>query len=140
MRLLISFFVVMFFAFLSAYLAKQRGRDPVAWFMIGILLGIFSPLLLFILKPLNASSGIGGDTEEDENIKLAPPEENIASAYIDKVWFYLDSDHQQQGPVSFSFLKSISLEQKITPATYVWTEGMEQWKRIRELPGFVESL
>lgn len=139
MRMLISLFLLLIFAFLSAYMAKQRGRDPVAWFMIGILLGVFSPLLLLFLKPLKP--GMGEDTEVNEDAKLAQlPEEPLTKPYIDKEWFYLDKNRQQQGPVYFSALKPLWLEEKITPATYVWTEGMVQWKRIRELPGFVETL
>lgn len=139
MRMLISLFLLLFFAFLSSYIAKQRGRDPVAWFMIGILLGIFAPVLLLFLKPLQPSQGT--DIEENEDVKLAPPpQELFMKSYIDKEWFYLDIRHQQQGPVYFNILKSLWMEEKITPKTYVWSEGMNQWKRIGELPGFAEAL
>ncbi|QLH35715.1 MAG: DUF4339 domain-containing protein [Parachlamydiaceae bacterium] len=139
MRMLISLLLLLFFAFLSAYIAKQRGRDPVAWFMIGILLGVFSPLLLLILKPLTEQEG-ERETEENEDLKLAPQKEFLEIGYAQKEWFYLDKSRQQQGPVYFSALKLLWVEEKITPATYVWSEGMDQWKRIQELPGFVEAL
>lgn len=140
MRMLISLFLLLFFAFLSAYVAKQRGRDPVAWFMIGILLGIFAPILLLILKPLNLDHlEIGQETEINEDIKLSPLGLESKS-YMDKEWFYLDQGNQQYGPLDFSRLKDLWLEQKIHPNTYIWSEGMEQWKRIHELPGFIESL
>lgn len=140
MRMLISIALLLFFAFLSAYLAKQKGRDPVGWFMIGILLGIFSPVLLLILKPLN--KGSVDETEIDENIKLSPPinEEIPALKYSSKEWFYLDATRQQQGPVYHKTLKSLLDENKISESTYVWSEGMSKWIRIRELPGFIESL
>lgn len=141
MRMLISLFLLLFFAFLSAYMAKQRGRDPVAWFMIGILLGIFSPILLFFLKPLQPAQILGADVEENEDIKLAPVQQKqIEKPYVDKEWFYLDKNQQQQGPVYFSALKPLWLEEKITSATFVWSEGMTQWKRVQELPGFLETL
>lgn len=138
MRMLISIALLLFFAFISAYLAKQRGRDPIGWFMIGILLGIFSPLLLLLLKPLN-KEGLE-ENEIDENIKLAPPLEETPKQYSNKEWFYLDKANKQQGPIYFNTFKSLWLEEKISPSTYVWSEGMQNWMRIRELPGFVESL
>lgn len=140
MRMLISLALLLFFAFLSAYVAKQRGRDPVAWFMIGILLGIFSPILLLILKPLNANREMM-ETEENEDTKLAPQVlETKEIRYSNKEWYYLDKSQQQQGPVYFNTLKSLWLNEKITSTTYVWSDGMPQWKRINELPGFVEAL
>lgn len=139
MRMLISVALLLFFAFISAYIAKQKGRDPVGWFMIGILLGIFSPLLLLILKPLNKD--LEEETEIDENMKLAPPiEETSPIKYSDKEWFYLDNSNKQQGPLYFSALRNLWAEKKIGESTYVWTEGMQKWIRIRELAGFVDSL
>ncbi len=141
MRLFISIFLLLLFAFLSAYMAKQRGRDPVAWFMIGILLGIFAPILLLILRPVQSDSKALEDIEEDENARLTPlQEESLIKSYTDKEWFYLDLSRQQQGPVYFKALKTLWLEKKITISTYVWSEGMAQWKKIEELPGFVEAL
>lgn len=137
MRMLISLLLLLFFAFLSAYIAKQRGRDPVAWFMIGILLGIFSPLLLMILKPLNPGQELEGETEEHETLRISS---SVEESYANKEWFYLDLSRKQQGPVYFKALRLLWEEEKITSSTYVWTEGMSQWKRIRELPGFAESL
>lgn len=142
MRMLISLFLLLSFAFLSAYIAKRRGRDPIAWFMIGILLGIFSPILLLILKPLKPGQELEEETEENEDIKLAPQPSQAAleRSYSDKEWFYLDQSRQQQGPVYFNALRSLWAEQKITPLTYVWSEGMTQWQRIQELPGFADNL
>ncbi len=137
MRMLISFFFLLSFAFLSAYIAKQRGRDPVAWFILGVLLGIFSPILLYILKPLPSVE----TKEENEDIKLQYPQQDSPFiGYVEKEWYYLDKSQQQQGPVAFKVLKALWQEEKITPMTYIWTEGMEQWKRIREMPGFIENI
>lgn len=142
MRMFLSLALVLFFAFLSAYLAKRRGRDPVAWFMLGLLLGVFAPILLMILKPLDGSSksSLFDDTEENEDVILTHPEERLGKEYLDKDWFYMDQEHAQQGPVSFSSLRPLWVEERITPLTYVWTEGMDNWKRIRELAGFEETL
>lgn len=141
MRMLISLFLLLFFAFLSAYVAKQRGRDPIAWFMIGILLGIFAPILLMILKPVGVTVSQDKVVEENEEEKLELiPQNTSANDFGNKVWFYIDPSHQQQGPIYFAQLKALWSDAKIQPSTYVWCEGMQDWKRIQELPGFLEAL
>lgn len=139
MRMLISVLLLLFFASLSAYLARQRGRDPVAWFMIGILLGIFAPLLLILLKPLQMGDE---DKEEIETIRSSSTQvqESPAQSYLNKEWFFVDENHQQQGPVNFDQLKVLWQENKITLATYVWSQGMSQWIKIEDLPDITEAL
>ena len=49
---------------------------------------------------------------------------------MDKIW-YIVSDGRPEGPYSLSELKK---ERQITPDTFVWKEGFEQWKRARDVP------
>ena len=60
--------------------------------------------------------------------------------YIDKEWYYLDTNRQQQGPVQFDRLKATWRDGKLTSETFVWSEGMDNWKKVDELPGFLETL
>jgi hypothetical protein len=141
MRIIISLILILLFAFLSAYYAKQRGRDPLAWFTIGILLGIFAPLLLFLLKPLKIQDQKEKKPEIENEVKeVSQVQEFSPNPYGDKVWYYLDDNNQQKGPLYFSTLKSLFINEKIKSTTYVWSEGMSNWKRISELPGFIETL
>lgn len=47
-------------------------------------------------------------------------------------WFY-ESGGQQQGPVSESELDRLIAEGRITMATLVWKEGMNDWRPLREV-------
>lgn len=143
MRMLISLALLVFFGAISAYLAKKRGRDPVAWYVMGMLLGIFAPLILLILKPLIPSDAAPSPTtpEENENYKLAQVNfSNLIRDYSSKEWFYLGIDCTPQGPYAFDALKSHWQEGKIAARTFVWTEGMAKWQRIQELPNLEEAL
>lgn len=40
------------FAFLCAYLAHQKGRSVVGWFMLGFFLSVIALVVLWILNPL----------------------------------------------------------------------------------------
>lgn len=46
-----------------------------------------------------------------------------------KVWFLYIND-QEEGP--FSFLE-LSRDERLTPETYAWREGMEDWLPIHEI-------
>ncbi|MBS4170803.1 MULTISPECIES: DUF4339 domain-containing protein [unclassified Neochlamydia] len=134
--MMVSFFLLFFLAAFSAYVAKQRGRDPLIWFMLGILLGIFSLILLFVLKPFeNDQTGPKNKIEENAIPKYETLAEDRGEVSEEnKEWFYLDQAHRQQGPIYFRELYTLWLDNKITSLTYVWSEGMADWQRINELP------
>ncbi len=113
---------------LTAYLAKQRGREPVNWFFIGSILGIFGFILLFLMPKLN----VEGEEENQkpdapQEVPLIPPEET-------KEWYYLDQARQQKGPFTFHEMKSCIQNQEIGLDNYIWSEGMPDWKKLKDLP------
>lgn len=124
MEILVVIISWLLFGGASSYFAKQRGRDPFAWFLIGMLLGILSLLLLFLLPPLNR--------EQPEVSKENAPKEE--SYFRLKQWYYLDDQRQQIGPNTFSELKKAGELGKIHQNTLFWSEGMEGWKALSELP------
>lgn len=105
----------------SAYLAYKRGRNPYAWFAIGVLFGIFGLFAIFF---------VGGQK------KIAPPPRPEPVLKIhgpsDKFWFYLDLAQQQQGPMSLDALTAAWKEGKLDLATYVWHEELPDWKPLKE--------
>lgn len=124
----------------TAHFAKQRGRDPTIWFFIGILLGLLGLILVFIMPALNGTqtqqspSGSGGTdsisrpSSQAESVK----EEHSLPRhdFFVKDWFYLDDARKQQGPVPFDTLKREWKEERIGHATFIWSEGMDNWKKI----------
>lgn len=117
----------------TSYFAGQRGRDPFAWFFIGMLLGILGILLLFLLPALNVK-------EEAQVLEEEKPKEEGWPGFRLKEWYYLNSAREQIGPSSYSALRDMWISKKISEQTYVWSEGMEEWKKIGEIPSLKEAL
>jgi len=109
---------------ITAYFAQKRGRDLFSWFIIGMLLGILGLIILFLIA----------DRSKVEPEKDVP--EPILPHVVSKDWFYLDDNRQQHDPVSTEELKSLRERGEISSDTYVWSEGMEDWKKLQEIPEF----
>lgn len=118
----------------TAYFASQRGRDPLVWFMVGMLLGFLGLLLLFLLPPVNETET---NAEEAEYALLEPQGETSLPLpghdYMIKDWFYYDSQQQRQGPIRFEDLHHLWKDGVIDDHTFVWSDGMENWKKIEEI-------
>lgn len=134
MELIIVIISWILFGGAASYFAGQRGRDPFAWFFIGMLLGILGLLLLFLLPSLSTSQEVPKEIAEER-----PKEESWTGIRL-KEWYYLDGAHQQVGPSPYSALRDMWISKKISDQTYVWCEGMEKWKKIGELPELEEAL
>lgn len=137
---MLSFILWVLIGVATGYLAGQRGRDPVIWFMIGILLGVFGLLLLFIM-PAVGQDLKANDTEGDDiTLPVLPPTAHPHDSYLIKDWFYLDSFHQQQGPVRYPELKQAWQAGKINGHSFVWCEGMVEWQKVDQLPDLNKAL
>jgi hypothetical protein len=135
MLMLLSFLLLIFIAGTNAYFARQRGRDPVGWFLIGLLLGAFGLLILFVMPKKKWEA----DLEQDEDRILAgvnDAEENFTF----KEWFYLDADHCQVGPVTFEKLRTQWEEGEVSESTYLWCEGMQNWVRLDQMPVLQDAI
>lgn len=58
----------------------------------------------------------------------------------ESIWFYLDSDDQTIGPVSFRDIDVLLRTNEIDLSTYVWQESFENWKHIGQIPEFIQSM
>lgn len=138
MTLFLSIVLWILLGWVTSYFAQQRGRDPLIWFLIGMLLGLIGLLLLFILPPVEEESGAQSPSEEAElsgepkMVVEMLDEKSLPFQHLN--WFYMDLDHKQIGPISFKQLKDTWMENKVGPGTFVWSEQMSNWKKIEELP------
>jgi hypothetical protein len=143
MEIFLAFVLSLLFAWLTSHFAKKQGRDPIIWFLIGLVLGVFGLFILFLLPNKNEEKEIEEAVPVDidpnaVNSTLIDAEQPMTikpeiDELLDKQWYYLDSAHQQQGPIGIKLLKHFFLEEKINKSTHVWSEEMPEWKTIEEM-------
>lgn len=138
------FFLSLVIGVVCAFVAVKQRRSPLLWLIIGVLFGIFA-LLFLLLSPMvlrffsgEASAPESAPLKQEESSQTtAPPP---ASEPEDKVWYYLNDQHEQFGPVSLAYLQHLWDQTSLTENHYVWSPGMEKWQRIRELGSLKEQL
>ena len=136
--LILSIFIWFAVGMITANLAKQRGRDPYMWFFIGMLLGIFGILVLYLL-PIVKPGEDTGEAKSEVIIVEEVPQEPVQLFHL-KDWHCIDTAKEQKGPLTFRELKSLWSEGKLLPQSYVWTEGMLVWQPIEKIPNLKEAL
>ena len=107
---------------IAAYYAKRKGRNPYLWFALGCVFGILGILAVFFLK-----------NPPKESPAVQPEAKPAPKSLPHRLWYYLDQKTQQIGPISTNALEDAFREGKIEPSTYVWHEGMENWKLWKEV-------
>jgi hypothetical protein len=56
----------------------------------------------------------------------------------DRPWFFV-SQGKQQGPYPEAQLRALIAQGLVTPETLVWSEGMPDWQKARDIPGLLSS-
>lgn len=151
-NMLLSFILLLLIASFTSYYANLKGRNPILWFIIGILLGIFAPLiLLFFPNIKNERNDSGGmptmtisnpDPSNQQHLPETPlTEMEVKQQELeDKLWYYLDQNHEQIGPVSLIALRELWNRGQLDLNSYVWADGMEQWQKVDLLPDLKGAL
>jgi hypothetical protein len=157
--------IVVLIAFLVAFLARKRGRSPVVWFFAGLFLGWISLIFLYLLPDetqdqdedernvsnrrnqykdddrdelgVSGKGLLGNDTAKGLESKVC--QTDISEKEL-QGWYYLNKEGKQQGPVELRELKEFFKGEQIRATTYVWHEGMADWKKIAELPWLKQEL
>lgn len=55
------------------------------------------------------------------------------------MWYYIDNQGQQQGPISAEALKELASQGLVLPQSLVWTDGLEQWVEARTVDGLFST-
>ena len=58
----------------------------------------------------------------------------------ENLWFYIDSDEQTIGPLTFRDMDVLLRTDSIALSTLAWKDGMIEWEHIGQIPEFVQSL
>jgi hypothetical protein len=142
LQLMYSFVFSMIMACFSGYYADRKGRSFIGWFVLGFVVTIFAPLILYYLPSLKK--------DDEAKIFISTPTQvpDSASSPVipdwkleeDKLWYYLDRSHEQVGPVSIIALRDLWARGLLELNSYVWSEGMDQWQKVAQLPSLREAL
>lgn len=129
---------------ICAYIAKNRNRNPYIWFFVGLFLGIFGLIILFIIPPKKeralapilsssqSSNALPAQFETKMNT-LGSSSESPEHSMTKNLWYYLDDENKQYGPMSFFAFKQAWENDQIKSSTFVWSPEMENWKPLEEL-------
>ena len=116
---------------LCSHLAKKRGKHPLIWFSMGFLFGIFGLILLYIVPTFSKQ-------EVKRPAYKAPKPVERSDAWI-RMWYYLDPMQKQVGPIEFPEFIDRVRSKKVEEETFVWSEGMKEWKKLSDLPDEVSK-
>lgn len=129
MQLLLTLFFLYCSGLLAASVAKRRGRSESIWFFLGIVLGLLGVLLVVVLPPL-----------PPKQLPTLPPHCVARSDSWLKLWYYLDAKRVPHGPLEFPSLIQLRKEATLSDHSFVWGEGMKEWKPLRELPELLQEM
>jgi hypothetical protein len=127
MHLFFSLLFCLMIAIATSQCAIQRGRNPRVWFISALFFGVFALIALFLI-PRAKRRAIAPPAQA-----MPPTLTALTPSQADKLWYYLDEDKKQLGPMSFIALGKNFHEGKLQDHTYVWNEEMEQWMRFNDV-------
>ncbi|MFT4553313.1 MAG: hypothetical protein ACI9S8_001951 [Chlamydiales bacterium] len=141
-----TIFLAVAIGVITGYLASYRGRNPYIWFCLGILFGMIGLLFLFLLPEAGEDKELSEDEIEVlEPVQLLVMDQHqkilrLKEEFLKRDWYYLDNGHKQSNALSFDDLRMFWIKGSIKDATYVWSEGMDDWMRIQEIPDLKSCL
>ncbi len=131
----------------TAYYASRKGKNPFLWFLWGCLIGVLAPLTLFFLTLYKEKERLEAEKAahlvSPDPATIPPANPILLSKEIEQqehLWYYLDQEHQQIGPVSIVALRELWNTGRLDLTNYVWTKGMKEWKKVDELADLKELL
>jgi hypothetical protein len=125
MQILLSILLSLLIAWACAHHAKRRGRNPMVWLAAGAFFGLFALIALFLMPP----KSLAKQHSPTPQAPTLPPLSPISSDHEDKLWYFLDDQKNQLGPMSLAALSEAWRNGKVQEQTYVWNETMENWER-----------
>ena len=122
-----------------AYYAKKQQRNPILWFCMGLLLGIFGLILLLLLPLIQRIQKKSASKKQPPTpavIDVAPPSplsSILDPLFSNTLWYYMDQTSSQKGPMSFTALENDWKDGKLLTSSYIWNEKLADWKLFSEL-------
>lgn len=110
---------------ISSYLAYRRGKNPILWFLVGALFGLFGVFALFFSGHLRRK-------QPTPVPKVAEPQPYLFGP-TNKFWYYLDASGTQIGPVSYNGITTAWKNGTVPATAFVWHEDLGDWQTLQNL-------
>ncbi len=130
----IAWLACLIYGSIGAFYAKQRSKNPFFWFTICFTLGL-GALIAFILHPHIKKMFKKDQKEVPKDVLKAPviKTPTFSTFSPDTIWYYLDKDDNQNGPMSLKKIQALQEENIIHSDIYIWTEAFSQWKQWKNI-------
>lgn len=137
-QLIVSIVSSLLFGKLCSSIAKKNGKNSLLWFQLGFFFGIFALLFLFYLShrdKLKASpEGVALETSNSTmETKALTCSLRPKTTLEEREWFYFDTKSQKEHKLSFKELKDLIQNKVVEESSFLWSEGMDQWMRLKDL-------
>lgn len=119
---------------ITAYIAHfKKQRNPLLWFFIGFFFGLLGLFSLFFLNKKK---------QQDTIVKSPklPLTTILIKNSLTLPWYYVNKDFLQEGPVSGKRLANLIEKNHLNQETLVWNEDFTEWKKIKEVPEYIQIL
>jgi hypothetical protein len=130
MQTLLTILLSLSLAWGCSHFAKKRGRNPMNWFIAGLFFGIFALLALFLM-PIRRPEEI--KKPDQKSLSPEPPLAVLQPDHIGKLWYFIDKEKKQLGPMSLDALSQAWKEGKVGDKTFVWNEAMDNWRHFQDV-------
>lgn len=133
MNTILLFGMLLTIGAIASRFARHKGRNPRAWFILGFLFGLLGLLVLFLLPPVKQKARAQMLPQTPVSPSPSPFVKKILiealdSNHSDKLWYYLDENQKQLGPMSLQALSDAWTQGKVRTNTFVWNENLSDWQ------------
>lgn len=126
------------FGLMAASLAQKRGRSPWTWFIVGFLTGVFGVIALLLISRFK--DGAKPATPEKVKVVISKEKLELRQRYENLLWYYLNSQREQEGPLPFVSLQELWWRGTINAGSYLWHEGLAEWQALKNFDGLQDFL
>lgn len=124
MTLLLYVTISLFWGWITARFAQKKGLNPRKWYIAGVFFCALAFIVLLFQR--KKTTGLPVPAHQTELYPIHMP-------HRQNLWYYLNEKGQQFGPLNFQSLTKAWEEKKIQEETYVWNEGLDDWKKFKEV-------